>query len=161
MDYALKKKFLNQAIDYSEAQATLILSSFHRATGKHLVDADLSKEKQVQALLWANFCVVSHNTNSDPIFNYANRAALTLFEMSFEDFIKLPSRLSAEPQVREERQRLLSEVTKKGYVDDYKGVRVSSSGRRFMVENAIVWNLIDEKGKKRGQAAVLYDWFEL
>ena len=50
------------------------------------------------------------------------------------------------------------EVAEKGYIDSYQGIRVSSSGKRFMVENSIVWNLIDEAGQRHGQAAVLYQW---
>jgi hypothetical protein len=78
--------------------------------------------------------------------------------MSWDQLTSLPSRLSAEPQLREERERLLVEVAEKGYIDSYKGIRVSSSGKRFMVENSIVWNLIDEAGQGHGQAAVLYQW---
>jgi hypothetical protein len=139
-------------------QIELILSSFYRITGKHLVDPLLPKDDQYRELHNADFCVVSHNTESDPVFNYGNQAALNLFEMSWDDFTRLPSRLSAEPQTREEREKLLSAVTEKGYVEDYRGVRVSSTGRRFMVENAIVWNLIDGDGQYNGQAAVLYQW---
>ncbi|MGL6039842.1 MAG: MEKHLA domain-containing protein, partial [Deefgea sp.] len=32
------------------------------------------------------------------------------------------------------------------------------SGRRFWIENATVWNLIDEVGIKHGQAALLREW---
>lgn len=39
---------------------------------------------------------MSHGLEVDPVFNYANQCALDLFEMTWEDFIKLPSRLSAE-----------------------------------------------------------------
>ena len=102
--------------------------------------------------------MLSHNDDPDPIFSYGNQAALDLFEMSWDQLTSLPSRLSAEPQLREERERLLVEVAEKGYIDSYKGIRVSSSGKRFMVENSIVWNLIDEAGQRHGQAAVLYQW---
>ena len=40
--------------------------------------------------------------------------ALELFEMNFEQFIKLPSRKSAEAPNREERRRLLEAVSKQG-----------------------------------------------
>lgn len=81
--------------------------------------------------------------------------------MNWEQLIGLPSRLSAEAPLREERQRLLKNVAKKGYVDDYKGIRISSSGKRFMVEQAIIWNLVDDDGMNHGQAAVLYEWSTL
>jgi hypothetical protein len=70
----------------------------------------------------------------------------------------MPSRLSAEPLAREERARLLARVAARGYVDDYTGVRISSTGRRFRVRDATVWNLTDEQGYYRGQAACLRRW---
>jgi hypothetical protein len=147
--------------DYLGTQAELILSSLFRLTGRHLVDPALIGPSRYRQLFEAPFCVVSHNTDADPIFNYGNRTALTRFEMTWEEFTRLPSRLSAEPGVQEERDRLLDRVTRYGYIDDYRGVRVSSTGRRFRVEDAVVWNLIDEDGVYRGQAAVLFRWTEL
>ncbi len=78
--------------------------------------------------------------------------------MEWDDFIKLPSRLSAEPRTQAERDLLLARVTEQGFIDDYMGVRISSTRKRFRVEDAIVWNLIDTQGIYRGQAAVLYRW---
>jgi len=112
----------------------------------------------VDALDWASFAVVSHNTASDPVFNYANRTALQLFEMSWTQFTALPSRLSAEPMLQEERERLLQRVAERGFIEDYSGVRISASGRRFIIRNATVWNLQDEQGRPYGQAALLREW---
>ena len=146
---------------YLGEQAELILTSFLRLTGRHLVDSGLSNKERYRALFEALFCVVSHNTEDDPVFNYGNKAALQLFEMNWDDFTRLPSRLSAEEQDREEREQLLARVSEHGFINDYRGVRVSASGKRFLVEDAIVWNLIDEDGTYRGQAAVLYKWSKL
>lgn len=143
--------------DNRREQAHLILSSFLQVTGKHLIEPDPAVDLDVK-LFEAKFCVLSHNDDSDPMFNYGNRVALELFELNWDELTSLPSRLSAEPQRREERQRLLKEVAEKGYIDNYQGVRVSSSGRRFMVKKSIVWNLIDDAGRYHGQAAVLLDW---
>jgi hypothetical protein len=79
-----------------------------------------------------------------------------LFELSWEDFVHLPSRLSAEPVNQAERDRLLAEVTEKGYIDHYEGVRISSTGKRFLIKNAVVWNLMDKNQCHKGQAA----WFD-
>ena len=97
--------------------------------------------------------IVAHGTEADPIFFYGNRLALQLFEMSFDQFARLPSRLSAEPLARTARARLLEQVSQRGYVDDYSGMRVASSGRRFMITGGTVWNLVDETGIRHGQAA--------
>ena len=147
--------------DYFAPQAELILSSFYNVIGKHLIDPQLSKKERYKALYEAPFCVVSHDTSKDPIFNYGNKAALELFEFNWKDFTALPSRLSAESQVQEERDRLLKQVTENGFIDDYQGVRVSSSGKRFFVKQAIVWNLFDTNDIYQGQAAVLYEWHTL
>ena len=109
----------------------------------------------LRAALWnAPRAVVAHGTEDDPVFFYGNRLALQLFEMSFDEFTRLPSRYSAELLAREERAKLLERVTRQGYADNYSGMRIASSGKRFMIEDGTVWNLIDEQGKHQGQAAV-------
>lgn len=136
----------------------ILCNSYRHWTGHSLLDpaADgLDAVKHLNALPWA---VLSHDTQADPIFNYGNKAALGLFEMDWDTFTALPSRLSAEPLVQEERDRLLVQVTQYGYINDYTGVRISSSGKRFLIRNATVWNLLDEKGQPYGQAALLKHW---
>ena len=109
-------------------------------------------------LFEAPFVVVSHGVQADPILNYGNAAALKLWEMSWEELIQTPSRLTAEPVSQDERARLLAQVAQNGFIDDYQGVRISKSGRRFRIEKAIVWNLIDEAGRYAGQAAMFENW---
>ena len=114
--------------DYLGEHAELILSCLFRMTGRNLVDPEQSDKERYRLLFEAPFCIVSHNTEDDPVFNYGNIAALELFEMKWGDFIRLPSRFSAEQQIREERERLLARVAEQGFIEDYKGVRISSSG---------------------------------
>lgn len=82
--------------------------------------------------------------------------ALQLFEMSFDEFTLLPSRLSAEPPGQEARVKLLDKVTRQGYVDGYSGIRIAKSGKRFMITDTTVWNLADE-GVLYGQAATFIE----
>jgi hypothetical protein len=35
---------------------------------------------------------------------------------------------------------------------------VTSTGRRFLVENAIIWNVVDAGGQRVGQAATFAHW---
>ncbi len=77
--------------------------------------------------------MLSHNTKAEPIFNYANAKALDLFELSWEELITLPSRLSAESVNQEERATLLAQVTAHGFIDNYQGIRISSTGKRFKI----------------------------
>jgi hypothetical protein len=147
----------------------LITESHRRLTGRHLLQLpDLSPEQMaggharvrddpdaLRLALWeAPRAIVAHGTETDPVFFYGNRLALQLFEMSFGEFTKLPSRLSAEPLARETREKLMAQVARQGYVDGYSGMRLGKSGRNFMISNATVWNVTDEAGLLRGQAAV-------
>jgi PAS domain-containing protein len=132
------------------ARLPLIAESFQRLTGRPLAPpaGDLA------AALWtAPRAIVAHGLEADPVFFYGNRLALELFEIDVADFIHMPSRLSAEPLAREERARLLARVGEAGFIDDYAGVRISAKGRRFRIEQAVVWNLADADGRTHGQAA--------
>jgi hypothetical protein len=134
----------------------LVVSSYHRLTGQLLVDP---RETNLWQACWtAPRVIVAHGTEADPIFFYGNQLALSLFELDFDAFTRLPSRYSAEPLLREEREALLARVREHGFIDDYAGVRVSSSGRRFRIERAVVWNLLDERGERHGQAATFARW---
>jgi predicted DNA-binding protein (UPF0251 family) len=53
---------------------------------------------------------------------------------------------------------LLAAVTARGFIDDYSGVRISQTGRRFRITRATVWNLISETGRPCGQAAMFDRW---
>ena len=107
---------------------------------------------------FAPACVVAHNTDADPRFIYANKSAQTCFEYDWDVFTDLPSRLSAGPSDRAERQRLLDRVSEHGFITDYRGLRIARSGHRFMIEDGVVWNLIDRGGILRGQAATFATW---
>ncbi len=135
-----------------------LLHSYRRWTRRELITAAVSPEKCAEALFHAPFVVLSHGTQEDPILNYGNQAALNLWEMTWEKFTSMPSRLTAEPINREERARFLAQVTRHGYTDTYRGVRISGSGRRFLIEQATVWNILDANGKYIGQAATFNRW---
>jgi hypothetical protein len=139
----------------------LLLDSFARLLGRELISRQGSAEVQAERLFQAPFVVVSHGTEADPILNYGNAAALALWEMDLATLTRTPSRLTAEPVHRDERARLLERTRRDGYVDDYAGIRISSTGRRFQIEQAIVWNLVDAAGIHRGQAATFDRWTPL
>jgi hypothetical protein len=135
-----------------------INNSYRQLTLNELIPDSKTHEQFARQLFHAPFALVSHDTAVDPVFNYANLKALELFESTWENFTRLPSRLSAEPIHRADRDRLLAEVSKHGYINRYEGVRVSSSGRRFLIKNAKVWNLFDKKMHYIGQAACFDEW---
>ena len=133
----------------------LIDESYRRLTGRQLVQP---RDDLAVALWHAPRAIVAHGTQADPIFFYGNALALDLFEMPADEFMRLPSRLSAERMLRDERARLLDRVTRDGFIDDYAGIRISASGQRFRIEQATVWNLIDAAGAMHGQAATFDRW---
>ena len=144
--------------DYLAHHVSRVLDSLRRWNGRNLIDPELPIRQQARALFEAPFVVLSHNNDDDPLLNYANRAGLELFSLTWDELISLPSRLTAEPVHQEERARLLAAVARQGFIDDYRGVRVVKSGRRFVIEQATVWNLFDEKGADYGQAATFAHW---
>lgn len=135
-----------------------LLQSHRRLTGRDLLPPGLAPAEAARALYHAPFVVLAHDTAADPLFIYANLAAQRLFELTREEIVGMPSRYSAEPLLREERQRLLERVARDGYIDDYRGVRVSRSGKRFLIGRATVWNLADGDGTPCGQAATFAEW---
>ena len=143
---------------YQVEHAELLRRSFYILTGRHLLDAALLPEAAAEALFHAPFVVLSHDAAPDPILTYGNQTALALFELSWEELTRMPSRLTAEAPDRAERARLLAQVAAQGFIDDYAGVRISRTGKRFLIERATVWNLTDDQGRLCGQAATFQTW---
>ncbi|MBD6618676.1 MEKHLA domain-containing protein [Komarekiella sp. 'clone 1'] len=136
-----------------------LMSSFQHWTGDCLLNINASSpQEKAQVLFEAPFVLVSHGIESNPIFNYGNRKALELWELSWEEFITMPSRKSAEEVVQEERDRLLAEAATKGFISNYSGIRISGNGKRFYIEDTILWNVVDEQNQHCGQAAFFSKW---
>lgn len=134
-----------------------LLGSYQRWLGRPLT-SELSGQA-LEAWLYrdAPFCLVAHDGAVDPRFLYANRAAQRCFEYEWHEFVGLPSRLSAEPDRRRERDQLLARCAQHGFAEGYRGLRIAKSGRRFWIENVTIWNVLDSDGLFRGQAAVYRD----
>ena len=135
-----------------------LLDSHRHWTGRELMDRTGQPEFQALSLFESSAVVVSHGVEADPVLNYGNRAALMLWELTWEQFVVTPSRLTAEPVNRAEREWMLNQARTYGYFDDYRGVRVTGNHRKFLVENALIWNVIDASGCVVGQAATFSRW---
>ena len=135
-----------------------LLDSYTYWTGQALITREGSLFDQAQRLFDSPFAVVSHGVQEDPVLNYGNRAALGLWEMDWDRFTQTPSRLTAEPVNREERARMLSQAKKQGYLSGYRGVRISSTGKRFLVEQATIWAIQHPNGTPLGQGATFSRW---
>lgn len=135
-----------------------LLNSYHHWIGRELLERVGEPDFQAQALFEAPFVVVSHGREDDPILNYGNQMALDLWEMTWDRLVQAPSRLTAEPVNRAEREWMLEQARRRGYLDTYRGVRISATGRRFLVEDALIWNVVDHQGQGVGQAATFSRW---
>ncbi len=159
MNHESRQPPISPALSLATAMhVQLLLDSFARLLGRELVARKGTATDQAERLFRAPFVVVSHGTEADPILNYGSATALTLWEMTWDELTRTPSRLTAEPVHRDERARLLERTREHGYVDDYSGIRISKSGKRFRIERAIVWSLTDATGQHRGQAATFDQW---
>ena len=135
-----------------------VLDSYAHLVKAELISREGTPEQQAERLFTSPFVVASHGLQDDPILNYGNQKALEIWEMDWEHFTQTPSRLTAEPMNREERARMLDQAKIQGYISDYRGVRISSSGKRFLVEQATVWTIQKPEGTPLGQAATFSNW---
>lgn len=143
------------------AYSRLLAHSFAHWTGQSMLDAAPDDDRDfARTLFHAPFALVSHGTQDDPIFRYANHSALHLWEMEWNEFTQLPSRQSAEPvsNIQDERQQLLKKALAAGCVNDYAGIRISKTGKRFEIQNTTLWNVVDAAGVRHGQAALIRQW---
>lgn len=136
----------------------IILDSYYQLLGKELIDRNGDELTQAKNVFYADKVIYSHDTQSDPIYNYSNEKGLKLWEMDWETLTKTPSRTTTEPLLREERQKLLEETITKGYITNYQGIRISSTGKKYLIKDITVWNLKDKSDKFCGQAATFSQW---
>jgi hypothetical protein len=106
--------------DFLNGHAALLNGCYRNLLGNDLVVESQTQASLAEAMFYAPFVIVSHNSLPDPIFNYANLMALELFEFSWKEFTKLPSRFSAEPMHQLEREKLLEEVSQRGRVSEFQ-----------------------------------------
>ncbi len=135
-----------------------LLDSYVRLVKQELISREGTFLEQSERLFASPFVVASHGLQDDPLLNYGNQTALKLWEMNWERFTQTPSRLTAEPMNQEERAHMLEQAKTQGYISDYRGVRISSTGKRFVVEQATVWTIQKPDGTPLGQAATFSEW---
>ncbi|MBF0281700.1 MAG: MEKHLA domain-containing protein [Zetaproteobacteria bacterium] len=135
--------------------------SLYRWTGKGLIDKGETAVDAAKRLYYAPFALLSHGIEADPVLNYGNQTGQSLFAIAWESLIQMPSRLTAEAVRQVERDALMARVTQKGCITDYSGIRIAANGRRFRIEQAVVWNVLDGAGRYLGQAAMFAQWHDL
>jgi len=133
-----------------------ILTSYKNFYEEDLIST--TSNNILEASFNAPFVLISHNNEADPIFKFGNLQGLKLWELTWKEFTQMPSKKTAEVDLQENRKKLLDEVSKNGYAKNYFGIRISSTGKRFKIENVKIWNVLDEKNQKIGQAASFKNW---
>ena len=117
------------------------------------------EESPIEILNSFQFPILCHSatpfSTKDPVFMYANPKALDVFGYSLEEILNMPSHLSAETDQRQERLLMLKEAEEKGYIMNYKGIRIRKDGSKFQIKDALIWNVFDENHLVIGQAALL------
>ena len=142
----------------------VLLESHQRAFSRPLIATHQpgnSKQLICQNLFACGFPVLAHGTEQDPKLSYANAAALQLWETRWNELIGMPSRLTAPNSERAERSNALSQAKRLDAVHNYRGIRISRKGRRFMINKARIWTLWDAEERVYGQAACFSDWWWL
>lgn len=103
----------------------------------------------------APFGLLVHNTMDDPIYIYANEFAQKVFGYTLDEFLSLPSRLNTLPSGQADRNRLLQDIESNGIANGYTGMRVSKRGEKFTISQGIIWQVLDDSGKRFGTAAMV------
>lgn len=139
--------------DELRTRAGWLLRSYRHWAGEDLLDLPSDEAAHARALFDAPLAVLAHDTRPDPLCIYANDAALTAFELSPADAPAFATSRTVEPTAREERRGALSRAEDVGLLSGYSGVRVSTTGRRFRIRDGQIWTLLDDDGRRVGQAA--------
>lgn len=135
-----------------------LLDSYYHWVKQELIPRHGSILQQAERLFYSKFVVASHDSEIDPVLNYGNQTALNLWELSWQQFTQTPSRLTAEPINREARAEMLAQVQTQGFVTNYSGIRITSTGKRFVAEQITIWNIQNSYGDNIGQGATFSSW---
>lgn len=129
---------------------------------------DVEISEAAKALWEAPFAVLSHERESDdPLLLYGNRAALGLFETSWEEFVGVPSRRTAQqteevlgmPLVMHHYMRLIRRVLELGHrLQAWSAGKIDTSpvaghgvswGRRLRARGTASWSKRSPAGRCR------------
>ena len=89
------------------AWTELLLDNYERLIGRSLLPRIGTGKEQSKMLFYAPFVLVSHGTQTNPIFNYGNRCALDLWGLTWQELLATPSRATVEgEEPAQERQKI-------------------------------------------------------
>jgi hypothetical protein len=140
--------------DELRMRARWLLRSYRHWAGEDLLGRVSGDDAlRARALFDAPFAVLAHDTRPDPLCIYANAAALAAFELRLADAPGFATSRTAEPAARHDLRVALARADEAGLLRGYSGVRVSTAGRRFEIYDGRIWTVLDDAGRRVGQAA--------
>jgi MEKHLA domain len=129
---------------------------------------DVSADDITRIQADTRFALLSHGIQSDPVYNYFNKAALQQFLFSEPSVYSTPSRYSAPSGiVRSSREEILqasvgrSDSTSKSenrLIVLPNAVRQKKSGQLFRIPEVLLWNVYNDEGERVGQTAIFDTW---
>jgi len=145
--------------DELRTRARWLLNSYRHWAGEDLIElpggggGGDDDARRARALFEAPLAVLAHDTRPDPLCVYANAAALAAFELTLSEAASFATSRTVEPAAREERSAALARAAEAGLLSGYRGMRVSTTGRRFQIEDGRIWTVLDDDGRRVGLAA--------
>jgi PAS domain-containing protein len=137
------------------ARAAVILDSFRRLLGRELIGRTGDAGEDARRLFELPLGVLAHDTATTPLLDWANRAAAAAFDATPEELLGRPSAATAPADASADRERLFETLRRHGFVTGYTGMRITTTGRRFLIEDVTVLELRDGRGNPAGHAAII------
>lgn len=137
------------------ARAGEILAAYRTRLGVDLVPRSGDAAEDARRLFELPRAVLAHDAQASPRLDWANRAAGVAFDAAPDRLVGLPSVETAPPDAIADRRRLFDALARRGFVTGYSGVRISRTGRRFVIEDVTIFPVADAAGRPAGHAAVI------
>ncbi|MFM8379751.1 MAG: MEKHLA domain-containing protein [Planctomycetia bacterium] len=136
-------------------RAREILDSYRRLLGRDLVERSGDAAEDARRLFDLPLAVLAHDMSPQPLLDWANQAAARAFDAAPEALLGRPSAETAPADAVADRRALFDVLARQGFVTGYSGVRVSLTGRRFVIDDVTVLEVTDAAGRPAGHAAVI------
>lgn len=136
-------------------RAAVILDSYRHHLGRDLFPRSGSAATDAERLFDLPMGVLAHDTSTPALLDWANRAAAVAFDATPTALLGRPSAATAPADATANREQLFTRLREQGFVTGYEGVRISLTGRRFVIADVTVYELRDRDGRAAGHAAII------
>lgn len=140
---------------FRACRAREILDSYRRLLGRELLPRSGDATEDARRLFDLPLAVLAHDTAPQPRLDWANRAAAMAFDATPESLLGRPSAATTPADAVADRGKLFEALARDRFVTGYSGVRVSLTGRRFVIDDVTVFEVTDADGRPAGHAAVI------